>query len=748
MSLSRALHRSLLRAARALDRNPLGKALLLAQPDRLFCRQGPFAGQLLHLAAEERRKAIDETCEDVQPASVLLNALQRQVNGGSEFYLPPQQPLQGQQQQQQQQQQQGRERVSSIEKQVMALSRRSFGAFELDTAATAQLGFGALRAMNAAANAGAALRPSDREAVSIAEACERLVPAFRVQHAAAGPVKVGSLLVTHPVACLQQPTLHRAVILIVSVTDVQVIGVILNKPLEQTVQVPEAQEPSQAAVSVLARSYWLDKGEADGDVAKSDEAEQLKHFAALRDDRVHLGGDVQVQQCYHVLLGADDGRGDPKDDQGDPALKEDGDDDDDEEEEEEGMRDDEYYFRKYTICGDEDREWYRDKFQHLTPEEKWEIISHGWENTGRDVRYAAMAAEENTFKEMTQPGGRVPVSDADLEEAFEPKAAVYATAEEPVAKDERKQEERRAATSQTRTAAHARVVQALRAQTKLPFKKLDEQRLDAGGLLHKNAIYDGHLYWSLDLLSAAKLIGEQSGGGNHDKDKKEEEEEEKQQQQEGKDEGDDDEGGEDGGGLRVEMATHKIGRGYAGWLLPQLQLELQRNVWLHLEPADAASGTALALMELEEGHEDDGGSGGGVAGGGGPASHWHSSVQQVRPGVGIGGGGGGGASSKEEGRQGEDTSEGTGGGARAGPSGGATGLENKKKAGNDNKAKPRGDLLWRACLWQLGGEHRDLCLFPEDRTLVNEVAGDMFEAHYDELRERMDRSDTERLNGE
>ena len=44
-------------------------------------------------------------------------------------------------------------------------------------------------------------------------------------------VRSGSLLVAHPIACLSQPTLHHAVILVLDVDDVSVMGVVVNKPL-------------------------------------------------------------------------------------------------------------------------------------------------------------------------------------------------------------------------------------------------------------------------------------------------------------------------------------------------------------------------------------------------------------------------------------------------------------------------------------------------------------------------------------
>ena len=44
--------------------------------------------------------------------------------------------------------------------------------------------------------------------------------------------RVGSLLVTHPISCLSQPTLHHAVILLTHVDAERVQGVVLNKPMD------------------------------------------------------------------------------------------------------------------------------------------------------------------------------------------------------------------------------------------------------------------------------------------------------------------------------------------------------------------------------------------------------------------------------------------------------------------------------------------------------------------------------------
>ena len=56
--------------------------------------------------------------------------------------------------------------------------------------------------------------------------------------------RVGSLLVTHPIACLGQPTLHHAVILLTHVDAERVQGVVRNRRLDWAKPPPSAPPPT------------------------------------------------------------------------------------------------------------------------------------------------------------------------------------------------------------------------------------------------------------------------------------------------------------------------------------------------------------------------------------------------------------------------------------------------------------------------------------------------------------------------
>ena len=214
MSLARVLHREVLRAARALDVRPLGKALLIAQPDRLFLG----ADQLLKLE---------------RSSGTALNELLLAHNSGGEFYLP------------------SATAIDTDAADTTASAATATTGAAPDTTATAasfvrllrgrgpqdsgdmvDLGFDALRCLRAADAAAAALRPTALAAEDMLRTFDALAETVRVRRVPKGaPIVPGSLLVTHPIAGLAQPTLHRSVILVVDVTDVQVIGVVINKPI-------------------------------------------------------------------------------------------------------------------------------------------------------------------------------------------------------------------------------------------------------------------------------------------------------------------------------------------------------------------------------------------------------------------------------------------------------------------------------------------------------------------------------------
>eukprot|EP00308_Calcidiscus_leptoporus_P018142 CAMPEP_0119383464 /NCGR_PEP_ID=MMETSP1334-20130426/79691_1 /TAXON_ID=127549 /ORGANISM="Calcidiscus leptoporus, Strain RCC1130" /LENGTH=199 /DNA_ID=CAMNT_0007404273 /DNA_START=1 /DNA_END=600 /DNA_ORIENTATION=+ len=114
------------------------------------------------------------------------------------------------------------------------------------------VGFAALRLLGSAIAGAEALRKSGSSCAN--------GPSVRLRQSSV--VSAGSLLITHPVACLLQPTLHRAVILIVSADRSGVFGVLLNKRLGMSL------------------------GEA---VSSAELRDELRGIA---DEPMHLGGDV------------------------------------------------------------------------------------------------------------------------------------------------------------------------------------------------------------------------------------------------------------------------------------------------------------------------------------------------------------------------------------------------------------------------------------------------------------------------
>lgn len=100
--------------------------------------------------------------------------------------------------------------------------------------------------------------------------------------------KVGSLLLTHPVSCLAQPTLHHAVILLVSVSDEHVLGLTVNKPFVNL-------DPTAPVAPLLGAAVHEAHREGLG---------------VLRDAPLHLGGDVAPTSLLvlHSLGALDDSR--------------------------------------------------------------------------------------------------------------------------------------------------------------------------------------------------------------------------------------------------------------------------------------------------------------------------------------------------------------------------------------------------------------------------------------------------------
>ena len=202
------IYRSLLRLGRQLDKNPLSKALLIAQPAHLFDRRSRAVIKLPSLSG--------------------WSSALESFNGG-EFYSPE----------------------NSAQQAVRGAFINPPPGDPLD------VGFTALRSLGLAAMGGEAL---EREhAFDGGGAVERL-SAVR----ATSTVKAGSLLLTHPVSCLKQPTLHHAVILIIAADDDSVSGLVINKPLDVTLSAA-ISDKVKISVGETLSSYPLYKG---GDVSE------------------------------------------------------------------------------------------------------------------------------------------------------------------------------------------------------------------------------------------------------------------------------------------------------------------------------------------------------------------------------------------------------------------------------------------------------------------------------------------------
>lgn len=188
----RAVYRQLLRCGKALDRHPLAKALLIAQPEKMFDRH---AREVVQLPALEGGKV-----------GIWASALA--AHNGGEFYSPQ------------------AEFPSSSACDAIRGTRRQAQPADADPIDT---GLEAIRRLGLALTSCEALEAAgfDCGSPSAVDALTSLRPVD-----AAEPVQPGSLLITHPVACLSQPALHHAVILVVSANEQGVAGVVLNKPID------------------------------------------------------------------------------------------------------------------------------------------------------------------------------------------------------------------------------------------------------------------------------------------------------------------------------------------------------------------------------------------------------------------------------------------------------------------------------------------------------------------------------------
>mgnify|MGYP007078242049 CR=1 FL=1 len=167
MAVVRAVYRSLLRLGREIDHSDLSKSLLIAQPSVFFDRRSRELVRLPQLGGPEGEWAL------------LLSAFNR-----GEFYAPT--------------------RATASVRQAIIDARISPPSSD-----PVDVGLAALRTLSLAAMSGRALQQ---------HACTEALD-MPVQLQLSSEIKVGNLLMAHPVACLSQPTLHHSVILLVAVED-------------------------------------------------------------------------------------------------------------------------------------------------------------------------------------------------------------------------------------------------------------------------------------------------------------------------------------------------------------------------------------------------------------------------------------------------------------------------------------------------------------------------------------------------
>ena len=266
------LYRTLLRLGRQLDTQPLAKALLIAQPALLFDRR---SRELVRL-----------------PKLTDLSAQLLAFNRG-EFYAPE------------------HSAQAAVRRAVRTRGTRSAssGADPVDT------GLMALRTMSLAMAGGAELA---RHAFD----CGEPSAVGRVTSVRPGTtVRPGSLLLTHPVSCLKQPTLHHSVVLILAVDDDDgVMGVVINKRLDASVTLPDVQQPEDllralsvgAAVPETVRSALGDTLAASpiykgGDVSEG-QLLLLHEFAGLGDSTPVQGSHLYVTTNFEEVRDAQQAR--------------------------------------------------------------------------------------------------------------------------------------------------------------------------------------------------------------------------------------------------------------------------------------------------------------------------------------------------------------------------------------------------------------------------------------------------------
>lgn len=271
MSVERALYKALKRSVDAFDRNVALRALLTAVPQRLYHRG---LGRVVEIDSSSL-------------ANSVLERVVREVNEGADFYRP------------------GRKSRPRLAAETL---RRTFrdppvaaggapgGSSALDA------GFEALRWLNAISSAFDELPVCDYRPVR--------APGVELAAEQSAPPRIGDVLLTHPIACLRQPSLHQAAILLAEGGDVGfgedagvepgrasrgVMGIVLNKPTRLTLgQLLQAGHERETAE--LLRPFRQNVVYVGGDVMR-DRLLMLHPYADVQDaarvaDGVYMSSDL------------------------------------------------------------------------------------------------------------------------------------------------------------------------------------------------------------------------------------------------------------------------------------------------------------------------------------------------------------------------------------------------------------------------------------------------------------------------
>ena len=247
------LYRTLLRMARQLDAAPMSKALLIAQPELLFDRRSRELVRLPELSGSAGHELARRLTE---------------FNRG-EFYAP------------------------ETSARAAVRSARD-GMRDVDPV---DAGLKAIRTLSLAVAGGGSLESKHAFDCGSPSAVERVVTVRR-----SDTVRAGSLLLTHPVSCIKQPSLHHAVILLVSVDSDAVTGVVINKPLGLSLGATVPDE-LRAALGPTLGDAPLHKG---GDVSERQllllhQCEGLRHSTLISDGLFCTSDFVEVREAFEAV---------------------------------------------------------------------------------------------------------------------------------------------------------------------------------------------------------------------------------------------------------------------------------------------------------------------------------------------------------------------------------------------------------------------------------------------------------------